>query len=192
MKWCSNNKSLVAKGYKRMWMLRNLKRNGADQIQLIKTYNQQVRSIAEMACPVWNAGITIQEINSIERVQKKALAIILGRSYTTYSEALEALKIETLESRRTQLCLNFALKAARNPKFYSWFAPNQTEVNTRSEKLPFKKINCRTRRFRKSPLPYLTDLLNSHVPTLKQKSEKEFQNLIEKLNERTSPLSDAD
>ena len=134
VKWCSNTKNLVAKYYQRMRMLRNLKRNGADQIQLIKTYNPQVRSIAKMACPVLNAGITIHQITSIERVQKTALAIILGRSYTTYSEALEALNIDTLESRRTQLCLKFGLKAARNPKFYSWFAPNLSEVQKRVSK----------------------------------------------------------
>ena len=77
-----------------MWMLRNLKRNGADQVQLLKVYNQQVRSVAEMACPVWNAGITIQEVNTIERIQKTALAIILGGSYS-YTEALAILKIDT-------------------------------------------------------------------------------------------------
>ena len=124
MKWCSNTKKLGAKCYQIMWMLRNLKRNGADQEQLIKTYFQQVRSIAEMVCPVWSAGVTMQEINAIDRIQKTALAIILGGSYTTYKEALTLLKIDTLETRRSQLCLKFALKPVKNPKFSSWFAPN--------------------------------------------------------------------
>ena len=122
-------------------MLSNLKRNGAVQVQLLKVYNQQVRSVAEMACPVWNAGITIKEVNTIEIIQKTALAIILGGSYS-YTEALAILKIDTLESRRTTLCLKFALKAVKNPKFSGWFALNDSEVNTRSVKLPFKKINC--------------------------------------------------
>ena len=56
----------------------------------------------------------------------------------------------------------------------------------------FKKINCRTRRYRKSPLAYLTDLLNTHFPTPKQKSDAEIQNIIFRLEERTSPLSDYD
>lgn len=189
MKWSSNTKNMVAKCYKRMWMLRNLKKNGADQAQLLKIYFQQIRSVAEMACPVWNAGITLQEINTIERVQKTALAITLGSNYTTYNDALAILKVDTLESRRTKLCLKFALKAVRNPKFSSWFAPNTYQVNTRSVKPPFKKINCRTRQFRKSPLPYLTNLLNTHFPTLKQKSDTEIQNLIMMIDERTTPLS---
>ena len=46
-------------------------KNGADNDQLLKTYNQQVRSVAEMAVPMWNAGITTQEVNTIERIQKQ-------------------------------------------------------------------------------------------------------------------------
>ena len=84
----------------------------------------------------------------------------------SYSEPLEALRIDTIESRRTQLCQKSDLKTAK--KFYIWFAPNVSEVSTRSEKLPFQKINYRTRRFTKSPLPYLIDLLHTHVPTLKR------------------------
>ena len=192
MKWCSNTKNMVAKCYKRMWMIQNLKKNGADQDQLLRIYIQQVRSVAEMAVPVWNAGITLQEVNTIERIQKTALAIILGSSYTTYKEALAKLSVDRLEARRTKLCLNFALKAVKHPKFSSWFAPNTYHINTRSVKPPFKKINCRTRRYRKSPLPYLTDLLNTHIPTLKQKSNTEIQNLIVRLEERCSPLSEHD
>ena len=76
-----------------------------------------------MDCPVWNSGIKTNDNNSIERIQKTALAIILCSCYTTYNEALGALNIDTIESRRIKLCLKFALKAAKNPKFSGWFAP---------------------------------------------------------------------
>ena len=178
MKWCSNTKNMLAKCYKRMWMLRNLKKNGADQDQLLRIYIQQVRSVAEMGVPVWNAGLTLQEVNTIERIQKTALAIILGSSYTTYREALAMLSVDRLDARRTKLCLKFALKAVKHPKFSSWFAPNTYHINTRSVKPPFKKINCRTGRYRKSPIPYLTDLLNNLFPTLKQKADAGIQNII--------------
>ena len=38
MKWHSNTKNLMGKSYQRMWMFRNLKRNGANEDQLLKTY----------------------------------------------------------------------------------------------------------------------------------------------------------
>ena len=58
MKWTSNTKNLIIKCYRRMWMLRNFKVNGANTDQLLATYFLQIRSIAEMECPLWNGGIT--------------------------------------------------------------------------------------------------------------------------------------
>ena len=58
------------KSYKRMWILRNLKKYGAEEQELLDTYFQQIRSITEMACAVWNVGLTQQEVRGLERVQK--------------------------------------------------------------------------------------------------------------------------
>ena len=116
-----------------------------------------------MACPVWNAGLTQQEERDLERIQRTALAIIRGEKHTTYQEALDHFGMTKLVVRREALCLKFAVKAYINPKFSKWFAPNTSEVNTRSIKLPLKEIRFRTRRFKNSPLPYLTRLLNMHL-----------------------------
>ena len=116
-----------------------------------------------MACAVWNAGLTQQEIRGLERIQKTALAVIRGENHTTYADALTYFDLKTLKTRREKLCLKFALKAYRNPKFTSWFVLNKPEVNTRSVKTHLKQINTRTQRFKKSPIPYLTNLLNGHL-----------------------------
>ena len=146
-----------------MWILRNLKRYGVEEQQLVDTYIQQIRSIAEMACPVWNAWLTQQEQRGLERIQRTAFAIIRGIQRTDYKEALEHFGMQTLRVRREALCLKFAQKAYRNPKFTTWFAPNQSEVNTRSIKLPLKEVKTRTKRYKNSPIPYLTNLLNQHL-----------------------------
>ena len=163
LKWHKNTENIIKKSYTRMWILRNLKKYGAEEQQLIDTYIQQIRSIAEMACPVWNSGLTQQEQRGLERIQRTAFAIIRGEQHTNYKEALTHLNMETLLDRREALCLRFALKAYRNPKFTSWFVPNASEVNTRSSKLPLKEVRSRTKRFRTSPIPYLTELLNQHL-----------------------------
>ena len=85
-----------------------------------------------MACPVWNAGLTQQEERGSERIQRTALAIIRGEKHTTYQEALDHFGIEKLSVRRELLCVKFAVKAYKNPKFSKWFVPNISEVNTRS------------------------------------------------------------
>ena len=136
LSWKSNTSALVAKGYKRIWMLRNLKRFGAQDHQLIEVYIQQVRSILEMACPVWTGGLTLQEIKSLERVQKTAVAVIRGAHHTTYTEGLAQLNLETLKVRRENLNLKFALKSFKHPKFNKWFKIDEKHNN----KKLFKQI----------------------------------------------------
>ena len=160
--WHKNTQHIISKGFQRMWLIRNLKKYGANNKVLLEAYVQQIRSITEMACPVWNGALTQQEERAIERIQRTALAVIRGEEHTTYSEALEYFEMDTLKDRREALCLKFAIKAQKNPKFSHWFTKNESVVNTRSDKLPFVSPKTRTRRFRKSPIPYLTNLLNIH------------------------------
>ena len=80
----------------------------------------------------------------------------------SYDSALDKMYLETLESRRTKLCSNFATKAAKDPKHKHWFVPDkQSGADTRSAKLKYKTPLYRLTRYRKSPIPYLTDLLNT-------------------------------
>jgi len=79
-----------------------------------------MRSILEQSCVVWHSSLT-QE-NSDERVQKGAVRKILGGNYEEYQEALIKIDLDTLNSRREELCKPFAKKC----------------VNTNNEKI--KKI----------------------------------------------------
>ena len=102
LKWQSNTKNTLAKCYTRMWLLRNLQKYGATEAQMIEVYIQQIRSVAEMACPVWNSGLTLQEVTALERIQRTAMAVIRGENHTNYREALEHFKIKTLSDRREE------------------------------------------------------------------------------------------
>ena len=155
MKWYSNSANVCKNGYSRLWMLRNLKKHGAGVKDLLDVYIKQCRCVLEMTAPVWNAGITVSESKQIERVQKAAFAIILGRKYVSYEQALAELKMQTLEDRRKILCKKFAEKAQKHPKFSTWF-----EVSDEPLQNKFKPVTYRTKRYKKSPLPYLTSLLN--------------------------------
>ena len=97
-------------------MLGSLKKFGADETNLLNFYFQQVKSIT-----VWNAGLSQQKVREMERLQKVALAIMREDQYTSYKEALAYFQLDTLESRRTHLCLQCAIKAFRNTKFTSSF-----------------------------------------------------------------------
>ena len=116
-----------------------------------------------MACRVWNSGFTQHEVCSLERVQRTAVLVIRGESHTSFRETLEYLKLKTLEERREDICLKFAIKFYKHSKFSFWFTKNTNTGNTRSVKIPLVQIRGRTRSYLKSPLPYLNDLLNTHL-----------------------------
>ena len=121
MKWYANTNNLCGNGYARLWMIRNLKKHGAGTLDLLDVYIKQVRCVLELAAPVWNSGIKGVESQQVERVQKTAFSIILGRKYTSYNQALLSLKMDTLKDRRKILCENCAKKSQGHEKFSSWF-----------------------------------------------------------------------
>ena len=165
MSWKSNTKLLCRKGYSRLWMLRNLARMGTARTDLVDLYYKQCRSVLELAAPAWTPGLTRTEVNQLERVQKTACSIILGDEYKSYSSALKILNMDTLEKRRESLLLNFGKKALKSAKFKNWFCEEEKRepyVKTRNnrKKLRLKPVTWRKARYKKSPLPYLTELLN--------------------------------
>ena len=165
MKWHRNTNYLCEKAFGRLWIVRNLKKLGASIPELIDIYIKQCRSIVELAVPVWTAGLTSEDIAALERVQKTACAIILGRKYRGYEDALKSLNLASLESRREELCVKFAKKSAKNKKFEHWFVEAEKKgILTRRKNVfnGYKPIKFRTERFRNSPLPYLTSLLNKN------------------------------
>ena len=162
LKWKSNTENITKKAYKRLWVIKRLKGQGASMEDLIDVYTKQVRSVVEFGIPVWNYGLTKEDISDIERVQKSFLHILLGSQYICYKSALAKVQLETLEERRTSICEKFAMKAAKHPKHRTWFEVNAPSgPGTRSEKSKYKPPLCRLQRYQKSPIPYLTSLLNS-------------------------------
>ena len=147
-------------------MFRTLKNLGATEEELFDVYVKQIRSCLEMAVPVWEPGLTKLERKQLERVQKSAFSIILGINYRSYEDALVLLNMDSLSSRRKSICLKFAKKALKNPKYTNWFKPNVNNgPDTRSEKNVLLPVSTRTKRFDHSPLPFLTNLLNQELKT---------------------------
>ena len=155
MKWQANTANICKNGYSRLWILRNLKKHGAGIQDLLDVYIKQCRCVLELAAPVWHSGLTVAESKQLERVQKAAFSIILGKQYLTYEQALADLKMDTLKERRKMLCSKFAKKAQKHEKFESWFKLSENAAPTKFLPVPY-----RTKRYKNSPLPYLTELFN--------------------------------
>ena len=164
LRWYANTQHMCSRGYARLWMLRRLKLVGANTEELVDVYQKQVRSMMELAVPVWEPGLSVAESMQIERVQKAAFSIILGEDYFSYNQALSTLDADTLSSRRQKLSLNFAKKSYKHPKYQTWFRPNDVNtLNTRADKTVLKTVHTRTDMYDNSPLPYLTRLLNQYL-----------------------------
>ena len=161
LKWNSHTNHIVTSAFRKVWMLRRLKALGTALPELKDIYIQHVRSILEFAVPVWHSGLTQCNRSDIERVQRAALHVILGDSYTTYENALTVMSLETLESRRSKLCNKFAIKSVKHPKHSKWFKINKKVSITRQPQPKFCPVVSRTNRFKKSPLSYLTEVLNT-------------------------------
>ena len=161
LKWKRNTEYITQRGYSRLWILKRLKKLGCPIEVLVDSYIKQVRCILETACPVWHSALTQADSRAVERVQKSAIAIILGEHYTSYESALDNLELSTLDERRDTLCPNFALKSASHPIHNQWFNSKGDAPETRNQDV-FQPVWTATKRYKKSPIPHMTQLLNEH------------------------------
>ena len=112
---------------------------------------------------VWHSSLTMEQIDDIERIQKNACRIILKKDYKSYEKALEKLNLETLEERRSQLCLKFARKCKNNPQTKELFKPNKKIHNMVLRNTEIIEVNkANTQRYNKSAVPFMQRLLNEH------------------------------
>ena len=128
--------------------------------QMFDVYTKEIRSILEMAVPVWHSGLSNQQTADIESIQKVAMRIILQNKYTNYQLPCETLTAQTLEEQRIKLCTKFARKNLKSEN--SFFTTVGTNVETRHRSDLVKEFKCNFGKYFKSSLPYLARLLNSN------------------------------
>ena len=162
LSWTANTEYIVSRCNSKMWVVRRLKKLGASSSDLIDIFCKQIRSILEFAVPVWNSSLNGEDIAKLERVQKTFLHILLGDQYRSYTSALKTIGLQKLSERRRKLCLSFSKKSQKHDKFSKWFKVNTKQTNTRQVQPKFCEVSRRTERFGRSPLSYLTGLLNKH------------------------------
>ena len=129
-------------------MIRRLKRVGTSEENLLDIYCKQIRSILEFAAPVWNPGLTGEDIVNLERIQKTVFHIIMGEEYTSYNYSLTRMGSLKLSDRREKITNPFAKKALKNPKFANWFRQNP-KVGGKTKQPEFCPVVAKTVNSRK-------------------------------------------
>ena len=97
----------------------------------------------------------------MERVQKAALRVILGKKYTSYRNALKELNIDSLEERRESLCIKFAKKCLKVNKLRKMF-PKKVIMHEMSKRnFEYFRVNkTLTNRYLNSAIPQMQRILN--------------------------------
>ena len=159
LSWQKNTEYICAKARRKIWILRRMVKMDMDIPTIFDVYTKEVRSLLELAVPVWHSGLTRLQSRDIERIQKISFKIILGPAYENYNQACKYLATQSLEDRRLKLCLKFARKNLKSDNCL--FKKVVKNVNTRQSSKLVQDYKCRTSKYRKSSIPYLARLLNS-------------------------------
>ena len=165
LKWFKNTSYICEKAQKRLWILRRLLECKLSTHEMFDVYTKEIRSVLELAVPVWHPGLTKSQINKIENIQKLAFKIILQKKYINYEQACKHLSALTLAERRDNLCLKFAKKNLKSE--HSFFTKLETNLNRRNPIRTVKEPKCNTRRYQQSSIPYLARELNCNLSKAK-------------------------
>ena len=161
LSWNAHVEYTTGRVNKILWQLTRFKRLGAPREKLITLYILKVRSVLMFGAVSFHSSLTQELSRKLELQQKKALAIILGDQYKSYSNALSVTQLPRLDILRKEASLKWAINAQLNPKHTDLFPLFQNEVNTRNRKY-FKEYFCRTQKYYNSAIPSMTRALNEH------------------------------
>ena len=96
LKWAENTNYIVSRASNKLWLLRRMKRVGLEPEIIVDTYIKEIRSLLELAVPVWHSGLTVQQSDQIESIQKCAVSIVLNDYKLPYLVKCTLLNIEPL------------------------------------------------------------------------------------------------
>ena len=161
--WNENCKILISKVNKRMVFLRKILSFGANQSEMVQLWKTYCRSVLEQSAVLWQGGLTKENREDLERTQKSFTKLILKNRYQTYQKSLSELNLTSLDSRRDQLCLKWALNCRKNEKTRHIFPLNDRKHNHHLRKIQKYFVqNANAERLKKSPIIYMQNLLNKH------------------------------
>ena len=88
--WDIHVSNVVHSASFRLYMLRRLRTLGLPPTELVNLYKTFILPKLTYASPAWAPSLGLVQRRLLERVQKRALKISLGPSYSTYEQALQA------------------------------------------------------------------------------------------------------
>ena len=152
---------VVKKMRQRFWTLRNLKKNGFSDEELVKVYTTIIRPVMDYGSVVYHSSLTDEQDELLERQQNQALKCIYGPGISG-RRMRDMAGITTLRQRRIEQCDKFAAKCVASDRFSHWFPVKKTRRSTRNNGKTEEYLESRARcsRLFNSPLYYFRRRLN--------------------------------
>ena len=146
-----------------MLLLQNAAKFTKESSDLKSIYLTFKRPVLEQSAPVWQSSLSQENISDLERIQKSAVRLIMGKRHVNYESSLLKLNILKLTERREDLSLNFAKRTTMNKKIRHMF-PLRKEIRLSKRRKTEKYVvrKARTNRLKNSAIPYLQNLLNKN------------------------------
>ena len=152
---------MAKKMRQRFWTLRNLKKNGFTNEELVRVYTTVIRPVLDYGSVVYHSSLTDEQDELLDRQQNQALKCIYGPGISG-RRMREMAGLTTLRQRRIDQCDKFAAKCLASDRFSDWFPTKKTRRSARKagkcEEYVEKKARCN--RLYNSPLFYLRRRLN--------------------------------
>ena len=109
---------------------------------------------------LWHSGLTQEEEQKIENIQKSSLKIILQEMFINYDTALEICALQKLSERRKSHCLSFAKRCLKNVQTKSMFPLNPDLPQNLRHPEKYQVNFTHTESYKNSTVPYCQRLLN--------------------------------
>ena len=114
LNWTDHVDYTIGRVNKILWQITRFRQLGAPREKLITLYILKVRSVLMFGAVAFHSSLTQELSSRIELQQKKALKIILGSQYRSYSNALLLTDLPRLNTLRSKACLQWAIKSQLN------------------------------------------------------------------------------
>ena len=142
-------------------MLRAASKFTSNKFVLKQIYYSRIRCKLEQSAAVWSSSLTQRNMNDLERVQKSAVRIIVGKPYESYTRTLQELGMMKLSERRDLICPRFAKNSLKLLNFKKLFPvhKNNHDMTTRQHE-KYKIMRSYGKRYAVSAIPSMQKLLN--------------------------------
>lgn len=151
LSWAAHINHIVAKASKRLYFLKQLKRAGVPQQQLLHFYTAVIRPVLEYASPVWHYAITRAQATQLESVQKRAIHIIFNLTRgSSYLYLLAIASLDSLQDRRENTSKSTFQKISQSNSCLNYLLPplrDTTMISRLRITTPYPRPTTRTKKY---------------------------------------------